>query len=425
MTLSKNLYKEILETIDRANKELREITHQNIYLEPVRRKRRSKRRLAELKTIRKHAISLYQVLITGKIWKCSCKSLHMASLRLESRPDALEASNTDTTPKLRFRVLLSTRQEEDSPWVTSQWQEFEIVPSLDEKVPTSISVRPQTPTRSVRFAPDSIPFMTGDCSNESAIHHDCGSIADMCSTLCGSYEPERAIGFLTDKEDDKRKHYLYRADTTIGPETRSNSLGDLLSRSGHGPHSGPLSRNDRLRIAVTLASSVLQLDGTPWLKPLWSSKDIYFHEKNNQANSPNYSYPYMSWKRCMTDDSIPVSLGSLLRVNYATRCEVLFALGLTLIELCFGKTLAEMYVLEDGHPIDESTETKTAYRLCNSVYDEMGTSYGDAVRRCLYQPFDVRDMSLDNEELQQKVFDDIVTPLNDDLLNFNGQSRIR
>ena len=88
VTLSKNVYKEILETIDRANKELREITHQNIYLEPIRRKRRSKRPLAELKLIRKHATSLYQVLVTGKSWNCSCKMLHMASLRLESRSDA-------------------------------------------------------------------------------------------------------------------------------------------------------------------------------------------------------------------------------------------------------------------------------------------------------------------------------------------------
>ena len=72
-----------------------------------------------------------------------------------------------------------------------------------------------------------------------------------------------------------------------------------------------------------------------------------------------------------------------------------------------------------------TTHISTAFRLCNSVYYEMGTLYGDAVRRCLYQPFDVRDMSPDNEEFQQKVLDDIVTPLNDDLLNFNGALRIR
>lgn len=107
------------------------------------------------------------------------------------------------------------------------------------------------------------------------------------------------------------------------------------------------------------------------------------------------------------------------------RSQVLFALGLTLIELCFGRTLAKMRKPEDIVETDETrTKIRAAHRLLNSVYSEMGTSYGDVVRRCLYQPFDMRDMSLDNEDLQQKVFDDIVTPLIEDLNNFSGQSRI-
>ena len=127
----------------------------------------------------------------------------------------------------------------------------------------------------------------------------------------------------------------------------------------------------------------------------------------------------------MTNENVSSPLDSTFRSGCVFRSQVLFALGLTLIELCFGKTLAEMHAPEDGDPNDADTQTRTAYRRYHDVYSEMGTSYGDAVRRCLHQPFDVRDMSLDNEELQEKVFDDIVTPLNDDLINFNGRSRIR
>ena len=50
----------------------------------------------------------------------------------------------------------------------------------------------------------------------------------------------------------------------------------------------------------------------------------------------------------------------------------------------------------------------------------MGTSYGDVTRRCIRQPFDVRHLDLDQEELQQKVFDDVLTPLIDDLESFFG-----
>ena len=425
ITLSKNIHKEALDMIDKANKDLRDITHQNIYLEPIRQKRRSERPLAELKLIRQHATSLHQVLVTGKAWKCSCQMLHLASLRLESRSEALKAINTDTPPKLKFRVLLSTRQERDISCVASQWQEVEVIPSLEKKFPSAISVGPQISTRTVRFHPNPGSIITAESSQESANDHDCKSITDICSTLCASHESEKAMGFLVDEEDDNHKHYIYRANTTIGPETRSKSLGDLLSCSGPGSSDARLSKSDRVRLAVTLASSVIQLDGTSWLKPQWRSKDIFFHEKNNEASIPSYMYPYLSWKLCMTDGRIPNSFDSLFRGTHMIRSEVLFALGLTLIELCFGKTLREMHVPEDGDLNDATTEMNTACRLCNSVYCEMGTSWGDAVRRCLYQLFDVRDMSLDNEGLQQKFIDGIITPLNDDLINFNGQSRIR
>ena len=425
VTLSKNVYREILDTIVKANRDLRDITHQNIYLEPVRQKRRSKRPLARLKLIKKHATSLYQALITGKSWRCSCEILHLASLRLEPRTDTFEVVNVDTVQRPRFRILLSTRQEESRQAVSRWYEEVEIIPALDDAFPGPINVGPQDTTRSVRFGPDPILTATERSLPEPTMSQDCGSITDICSTLYANHEPNQAIGFLVDEEDGRHKHYLYRANTAICSEPQSKSLGDLLSHAGHGSHRTPLSRNDRLRIAVTLASSILQLHGTSWLGPQWSSKDIVFHEKINQASGPSYSYPYISWKLCKTSNGILGSFDTPSRRDRMVRIEVLCALGLTLIELCFGKTLAEMRVPEDGDPNGTMTEMATAYRLSDSVYYEMGVSYGDAVRRCLYQPFDVRDMSLDNEELQEKVFDEIVTPLNNDLLNFNGGSRIR
>ena len=426
VTFSKKIYSEILDTIDKANKELREITHQNIWLEPVRQKRRSKRPLAQLKLIRKHASSLYQALITGKAWRCSCTTLHLASLRLESRTDTLKAVNVDTMERMRFRVLLSTRREEESRQaVSGRYEEIDIIPTLDHAFLGTVTVRPQDTMRNVRFAPDPVLTAMERSLAEATIGQDCESIADICSTLCASPKSDRGIGFLVDEKDDRHKHYLYRANSTIVSEARSKSLGDLLSHTGDGPHSTPLSRNDRLRIAVTLASSVLQLHGTSWLEPQWSSKDIFFHEKDNQASDPSYTDPYISWKLCTRNSGASGSFDTSSLRNRVIRIEVLYALGLTLIELCFGKSLAEMRLPEDGDPNGTMTELATAYRLSDSVYYEMGFSYGEAVRRCLKQPFDVRDMSLDNEELQEKVFDGIVTPLDNDLLNFNGGSRIK
>ena len=426
ITLSKNIYQEILDTIDKANKQLRDITHQNICLEPVRQKRRSKRPLAQLKLIRKHATSLYQVLIAGTAWRCSCRILHLASLRLESRTDTFEAVDMDNVQKMRFRILFSTGQEEGNPQAVSwRYEEIEIITTLDHASSGAVNVGPQPPSSKVRFGPDPILTRMERSLSEATIGQGCKSIADICSTLCATPESNRAIGFLVDEEDERHKHYLYRADATIVSEAQSKSLSDLLGHTGRASYSTSLSRNDRLRIAVTLASSVLQLHGTSWLESQWRSKDIIFHERNNHASDPCYTYPYISWKLCKGNDEISKSFDTSSPRNRIVRIEVLYALGLTLIELCFGKTLAKMQIPEDGDSNGPMTELATAYRLADAVYYEMGVSYGDAVRRCVRQPFDMRDMSLDNEELQEKVFDEIVRPLNDDLLNFNGGSRIR
>lgn len=80
LTLSKSVYKELLDEIWQANRELREVTHQNIAREIRKGKRRSKRPLAQLRLIRKYAVSLYQLLMTEKTWKCTCGVYHMASL---------------------------------------------------------------------------------------------------------------------------------------------------------------------------------------------------------------------------------------------------------------------------------------------------------------------------------------------------------
>ena len=105
--------------------------------------------------------------------------------------------------------------------------------------------------------------------------------------------------------------------------------------------------------------------------------------------------------------------------------DVLFVLGITLTELSFGQNIYDMRVEEDVDTTEIMTNFNTASRLIDHVYTESGPKYGDAVRRCLKCPPDVRDASLDNEEFQEAVYESIVTPLRQDFIDFNGGSRIR
>jgi len=269
--------------------------------------------------------------------------------------------------------------------------------------------------------PETDTYLTGLANEATPAQSSSKHIEDFCSALCVSNRDDREIGLLVDEANDKQGHMLYRVNTVIESKTSSRSLEDLLTSQRCSGDEG-LSRKDRLQIAVVLASSVLQLDGTSWLQRGWSSVDIFFHYKDGQVSE--HTYPYLAWQRCCSTD-LACSLESLSISNHMIRSDVLLALGLTLVELCFGKTLADMRKPEDVDANQIATRLRTATRLHPRVYDEMGIPYGDVVRRCLFQLFDVRELSLDIEEVQQKVLDDVVAPLVDDLNDFNGYLKIR
>ena len=428
VTLSKSVYDNLLNSIDKANKDLRDITHQNRYLEPIREKKRSRRHIEDLQLIRKHAASLYRVLVAGKAWKCPCRNSHMASLRLESRPQRSDPRLPATHTTYTFRVVFSTNPSfKPTPQTVPQWQEMELrshIGSSETSIPKKNASRS---VKGVRFASDQITCSAALPMSQqlAGLSLTAETIADICKTLHKAQKTNEIVGYLADETNSNHRHYLCRANTILVDEPQSESLGEILASSRNTSPSFSLLRRERLELAVILASSVLQLDGTSWIESRWSSYDVLFYNKAQGASSPCYQYPYLPWKQCSLDNSPSPDCGTNIPRDRSIRSEVLFALGLTLIELCFGATMENLRMAEDEDPSKIVVKLNTAHRLLSLVYREMGDVYGDVVRRCLLQPFDVRELSLDNEEVQQQVYDGIVAPLTDALNDFLGKSRIK
>lgn len=256
-----------------------------------------------------------------------------------------------------------------------------------------------------------------------------GPINDICSAVYQHCDIKQCIGFLTDENIGQLRHEVYLVEEKVRHGMDPKSLEYLLQLSKQRGPGMSLSRRDRLYIAVTLASSVLQLDGTLWLKRQWRSGDILFlplEDRNASAPRLDFAHPYVSWKVSPEDaNTALITESSRTTVAHRIPSEVLFVLGITLTELCFGQNIYDMQIPEDADTTEVLTNFNTASRLIDYVYAESGDRYGDVVRRCLKCPPDVRNASLDNEEFQEAVFDSIVTPLRQDFEDFNGGSRIR
>ena len=256
-----------------------------------------------------------------------------------------------------------------------------------------------------------------------------GPIDDICTTVYGKCGVGQGIGFLTDESLGQHRHIVYIVDEEIRQGVDPKSLEYLLQGSKQREPGYTLSRRDRLYIAITLASSVLQLDGTSWLKRQWRSGDILFLPLEDRKTSTprlDFTHPYVSWKVSPENaNTALVADASRTTIAHRIPSEVLFVLGITLTELCFGQNIYDKRIDEDIDKSEMITNFNTASRLIDDVYNESGDRYGDVVRRCLKCPPDVRDANLDNEEFQEAVFESIVTPLRQDFENFNGGSRIR
>lgn len=425
VTFLKDAYQVLIANIEKANNELRETTRQNIYLEPIRKTRRSKKITAALRLIRKHAVSLHHVFIAGKAWSCQCRNYHQASLRLEPRPQALQIESTEATSEHKFRILLSNAQPSQLSPATLEWQEIEVRPCCEEPAIIAFS-KVISGGKGVRWALGSASRIATPVMPRTnpAVIPSAVAIADICSTIWRTPLTGQTIGFLTDEKDCEVKHFLYRANTLPADKPQSKSLNQILSEKRKDSPSGTLLKKERLEIAVILASSVLQLGGTSWLNSRWSSHDIYFHKKLGEL-SESLAHPYLSWKQCSIEEGLTAA-GELLAIgNPMVREGNIYALGLALIELCFGRPLNNLRRPEDDDPNEAAANTKCAKRLLDFVYDEMDDVYRDVVRRCLFQPFDVRDMNLNIEEVQQQVYTSIVSPLVENLNNFKGMSRIK
>ncbi|KAI4194223.1 MAG: hypothetical protein LQ350_007888 [Teloschistes chrysophthalmus] len=222
-------------------------------------------------------------------------------------------------------------------------------------------------------------------------------ISSLCKTVQIPMGQEAYLGFLKDK-----------------------SLRELLEVSRERGLEYGLRWEGSLRIAIALASSVIQLDGTGWLKSQWSSQDIVFPlpetSTDDGQHEVNYSHPYATSNYNPHNPSTDAQT-STTDPSTLVHCDALVALGVTLVELCFGRAIEQLQKPQDECGNAAMTRWNTACRLQSYVYSERGKKYGSVVKRCLERRFDVASKSLEDGDLQQAVFALVVVPLQTELRN--------
>jgi hypothetical protein len=407
-SLSKSDYADLINTIRYANTVLHRLTFQRQNIENQQHAERKS--IPNFQSINERAHGFYSVLSSG--WTCPCQSSHAVSLRLEPRmDDASSDDDDDDDAKMRdpFHVLFQYGHKQTaasaitvSPWI---WDEADV--HVTREHPASTVACHVHGGRGVRFASQASRAVKAALEPEP----DLEPIKDLCAAIQTLQKPQRDVCWtLLEKEIAKQKYGLRIYPTkTLPQDTEQWTVSTLRTALRRGRR---FPKRDRVRLAVILASSVLQLHETPWLDDNWGIDNIYFVER---PGSMAYDQPFVSRGLDIVHSSSQASIPKHL--TRMIRNQPLFALGVALIELWYGESLIDLHEDEDGplNPPDLQsallTRFNTADRLADELADDAGTKYSDAVRRCIRCDFSLRVNSLEDVQFQKAVFQGVVAKL--------------
>lgn len=415
------------------------------------------------KQIRGQACGLYSVLATG--WRCQCTDVtppHQASLLLEKRIDTSDrhhGARAQDPSAAALRVLFLLRSESSQRPLS--WQETEIKLMEGEGdnhlSPTSTIVKASAAAmltdatktfeasspdylhpfkKSVEEVPSPhITVQPPPEANDPTLP-DLIEIADLCEAVKKAHLEtcKGPLGYLSDEKDRRHAFYPSRQPTRFSENAETVTLANLLSKSTRGNVSDhtrtvsmKISRKERYSIALTLASSLLQLYSSPWIGETWSKNDIYFLKA--AAGSPRpivVDKPFIT--RNFTSHSLQSSVNSMSeQVGRNTSTKSIQALGIMLLELCFGEAIEDQSIrskyLCDGRPNDMTDFCTAKYWLESDALGEGGPDYAEAIRRCLFCAFGRKSTDLEDDELRAAIYTEVVEPLEDAVRKFNSTIR--
>lgn len=97
--------------------------------------------------------------------------------------------------------------------------------------------------------------------------------------------------------------------------------------------------------------------------------------------------------------------------------EIVFALGVALLELSFSQPLSDLTTpsdLDQNGKVDLTTEYSIATRLAKDIHLRELPNYAKAVSRCVQFNFDTNVYDLTEEDFKERFYEGVVVPLKED-----------
>lgn len=333
-------------------------------------------------------------------WQCSCEQYHFANLRLEHRtlPEiCFEVILTFVAPGYSAKSLWSWRRlqcgQPSNCTLSDKLAQLSIHSNSSHRAPTCTPTRKPSSTTTMRKqVAFSIPNSVAP--NDASLVIQKPEIK-LCQRL---HDPKHSecVGTVGHNEE---AYHLHSSSATTGrdQDTKSLNLDHILSSD----FEGYVSRRQRYDIALLLASSVAQLQFTPWLSTDLAKADVLFFPCVKDTWNVSFHEPFI--RQGFAPQSCAIADEQGKECNFAS-------LGILLLELCFGRRL-EDHPLRKKHPLGDG-EAKRAFDLMaaitwsHHVSDEGGEDYASAVKWCL-----ITSARKANDSWRSEIVKNVIRPL--------------
>lgn len=267
----------------------------------------------------------------------------------------------------------------------------------------------------IRLAPDPTPtpvqLEARQVSNVQRVE-----IKDLCSRIQAFDACSNYLGYLTDEE--QRHHELQWAQKIHAASTPNSyiSLETLLTNEDV----TSFTRQQRYKIACTLASSLLQLQTTPWFTEKIEKKNVLFYKEDSKIF---FDYPFVrhSFPSVKSYQNPTGFTDKPPATRFVTRNSI-SNLGIILLELCFGQAIEQQkfrkaYLGPDGKP-HEWTDYMTSRDWVEIVAEE-DPALEPIIKCCVFCTFEEK-ADWENKKFTQAVYVNVVEPLEKIITKWSG-----
>jgi hypothetical protein len=334
---------------------------------------KAKRIANGLLRVRDLARNLHSAINHG--WRSGCHSEHNANLVLDDQLDAglvtsRYAFAKETNPYLEFRLALVPNASEA---LTDGYETSVLVLSKDND-----QCGPNESGAGPCNLVSAFARVTITTPDDTRPQHQINMVENICDAIAVATTCETPISLVL--TSGPRLGSVASARRTLMPHHYSDRivLTELLQSTDRPGHQIPLSTCSIL--ALKLASNLLQLSQTPWLRGAWSSDMVFFPLRpgsdQDLHSRIDFGRPFISSTFKESHPTIPSS-------SDVTPKEAFLELGIVLLEIWHQKTIDAHFPVE-AIPIDFNGRMALASRWRTETLNPPLELYDQAVRYCIF-----------------------------------------